>query len=163
MTEEQRQARTRLPQILTGLFIWAVVVGLVWFTGGLPYTDEGAPGPRFMPILLAIFLSILNVLFWMETFLSRPGQRLSLPRGYQLVRPLGFFLVGVLMIFLWERLGVVVTVLIASFLELKVIEGYSWSRSVLVGLLFSLSTWVLFQVLLRVPLPAGPFEWLSFF
>jgi hypothetical protein len=163
MTEEQRQARTRLPQVLTGLFIWAVVAGLFWFTRGLPYTDEGAPGPRFMPILLAIFLSILNLLFWMETFFFQPGQRLSFPRVSQLIRPLGFFLVGVLMIFLWERLGVVVTVLLASFGELKVIEGYSWSRSVLVGFLFSLSTWVLFQVVLRVPLPAGPFEWLSFF
>jgi hypothetical protein len=79
-----------------------------------------------------------------------------------LIRPFGFFLVGVMMVLLWERLGVVVTVLIASFFELKVIEEYSWMRSFWVGLVFSLSTWVLFQVLLRVPLPAGPFEFLSF-
>jgi len=64
------------------------------------------------------------------------------------------------MIFLWERLGVVATVLIASFIELKGIQGYSWTRSIWVGLVFSLSTWVLFQLILRVPLPAGPFEFL---
>ena len=162
MTEEPKQGGGRLPQIITGLLIWAVVAGLIGFTRGLPYMDEGAPGPRFMPILLAFFLSVLNVIFWIQTFTSRANQRLSFPRLPQLIRPFGFFLVGVMMVLLWERLGVVVTVLIASFFELKVIEEYSWMRSFWVGLVFSLSTWVLFQVVLRVPLPAGPFEFLSF-
>ena len=66
------------------------------------------------------------------------------------------------MMVLWERLGVVPTVLVASFLELKLIEGYSWTRSILVGLLLSVSTWALFQVVLGIPLPTGIFEWLSF-
>jgi hypothetical protein len=162
MTEEEKRGASRLPQVITGLLIWAVVAGLIGFTEGLPYMDEGAPGPRFMPILLAVFLSVLNIIFWAQTFLSRTNQRLSFPRVSQLIRPFGFFLVGVLMVFLWERLGVVATVLVASCFELKVIEEYSWVRSFWVGLLFSLSTWVLFQVLLRVPLPAGPFEFLSF-
>jgi hypothetical protein len=139
-----------------------VVAGLIGFTGGLPYMDEGAPGPRFMPVLLAVLLSVLNVVFWGQTFLSRTDQRIGFPRPAQLVRPLGFFLVGVLMVVLWERLGVVATVFLASFVELRAIEGYSWTRSLWVGLVFSLSTWALFQVVLRVPLPAGPFEFLSF-
>ncbi len=162
MTEGPKQGGSRLPQIITGLLIWVVVAGLIGFTDGLPYMDEGAPGPRFMPILLAFFLSVLNIIFWMQTFFSRKKERLSLPRASQLIRPFGFFLVGVLMVLLWERLGVVATVLIASFLELKLLEEYSWMRSLWVGLAFSLTTWVLFQVVLRVPLPAGPFEFLSF-
>ncbi|NWF55871.1 MAG: tripartite tricarboxylate transporter TctB family protein [Syntrophaceae bacterium] len=162
MTGEQKRIQSHFPQVLTGLLIWGVVAGLVGFTRGLPYMDEGAPGPRFMPILLAILLSILNVLYWMETFFFKPGERLSLPLPAELVRPAGFVLVGILMIFFWERLGVVATVLIASFLELKAIQGYSWGRSVWVGVVFSLTTWVLFQFILKVPLPAGPFEFLLF-
>lgn len=152
-----------LPQLVTGLLIWALVAGLVWFTRGLPYFEEGAPGPRFMPVVLAFFLGVLNVLYWIETFFFRGEKRLKLPKAPQLIRPAGFVLVGILMIFLWERLGVVATVLAASFLELKLLEGYSWHRSLLVGLLLGISTWVLFQVLLGIPLPAGPFEWLSSF
>ncbi|HSR10787.1 MAG TPA: tripartite tricarboxylate transporter TctB family protein [Thermodesulfobacteriota bacterium] len=148
------------PQVVTGLVVWAVVAGLIGFTRGLPYIEEGAPGPRFMPLVLAVFLSFLNVLYWIETFRTR--KKLSLPRLSQLVRPAGFFLVGLLMIFLWERLGVVATVLLSSFLELKWIEGYAWGRSLWVGAALSVSTWVLFQVLLGIPLPTGPFEWLSF-
>jgi len=160
MIKGQGNIQTHLPQIWTGLLIWGIVAGLVWFTRGLPYMDEGAPGPRFMPILLAVFLSILNVLYWMDVFFFRRGGKLNLPQASELIRPAGFILVGVLMIFLWERLGVVATVLIASFIELKGIQGYSWTRSIWVGLVFSLSTWVLFQLILRVPLPAGPFEFL---
>ena len=159
---QQRRIEDTFPQLVTGLLIWAIIAGLFWFTRGLPYMEEGAPGPRFMPIVLAFFLSVLNVLYWAETFFFKSEKKLSMPRLSQLVRPAGFFLVGLLMIFLWERLGVVATVLIASFFELKLIEGYSWTRSVLVGLLLSISTWLLFQVVLGIPLPTGPFEWLSF-
>jgi putative tricarboxylic transport membrane protein len=159
---QQRRIEGTFPQLVAGLLIWAIIAGLVWFTRGLPYMEEGAPGPRFMPIVLAFFLSVLNLLYWLETFFSRSEKKLSMPRLSQLIRPAGFFLVGLLMIFLWERLGVVATVLIASFFELKLIEGHSWTRSVLVGLLLSISTWLLFQVVLGIPLPTGPFEWLSF-
>lgn len=158
----QQRIRAHFPQVMAGLLVWVIVAGLVWFTRGLPYMEEGAPGPRFMPIVLALFLSVLNVLYWLQAFFSGSEEKLSLPQVSQLIRPARFFLLGLLMIFLWERLGVVVTVLISSFLELKLIEGHSWTRSALVGLLFSISTWFLFQVVLGVPLPSGPFEWLTF-
>ncbi len=159
----QNRIQDHLPQVVTGLLIWALVGGLVWFTRGLPYFEEGAPGPRFMPVVLAFFLGVLNVFYWIETFFFHPEKRLNLPPATRLIRPAGFLLVGLLMIFLWERLGVVATVLLASFLELKLMEGYSWPKSILVGVSLGISTWLVFQVLLGIPLPAGPFEWLSSF
>ena len=68
----QNRIQDHLPQVVTGLLIWAIIAGLVWFTRGLPYMEEGAPGPRFMPIVLAFFLSVLNILYWMETFFFTP-------------------------------------------------------------------------------------------
>ena len=159
----QNRIQGHLPQVVTGLLIWALIGGLVWFTRGLPYFEEGAPGPRFMPVVLAFFLGVLNVLYWIETFIFHPEKRLNLPPASRLIRPAGFLLVGLLMIVLWERLGVVATVLLASFLELKLMEGYSWPKSILVGVSLGISTWLVFQVLLGIPLPSGPFEWLSSF
>jgi hypothetical protein len=157
----KQRIRGHRAQLLVGLLIWGMVAGLVWFTRGLPYFEEGAPGPRFMPAVLAFFLSLFNILYWGETFLSRSEKKLSFPRFSELIRPASFFLIGLLMIFLWERLGVVVTVLVASIIELKLIEDYSWARSILVGLVLSISTLLLFQVVLGIPLPTGPFEWLA--
>jgi hypothetical protein len=154
--------RLKIPQLVAGLFIWAMVGCLIWFTRDLPYFQEGAPGPRFMPVVLAIFLGILNTLYWIDAFFFRSQAKITLPRPSQLIRPAGFALIGLFMILLWERLGVVPTVLVSSFLELKLIEKYSWTRSFLVGLLLSLSTWALFQLLLGIPLPKGVFESLPF-
>ena len=163
MISEQRDGfRIKVPQLIAGLWIWAIVGSLIWFTRDLPYFQEEAPGPRFMPVVLAVFLGILNALYWIDAFFSRSRSKITLPRLSQLIRPAGFVLIGLLMILLWERLGVVPTVLVSSFLELKLIEKYSWTRSILVGLLLSLSTWALFQLLLGSPLPKGVFEWLPF-
>ncbi|MDX9822222.1 MAG: tripartite tricarboxylate transporter TctB family protein [Syntrophales bacterium] len=159
MTQE-RSAQGRTPQIVTGLLIWIVVAGLIGFTRGLPLIQEGAPGPRFMPVLLAVGLGILNVLYFADVFFSKSGKPLVMPRFSELAGPAAYILVGLFMIFFWERLGVVATVLVASVGELKFLERYSWKKSVLVGVLISLTTWVIFQFILGVPLPAGIFAWL---
>lgn len=151
------------PQLATGMFIWALIAGLVWFTRGLPYTEEGAPGPRFMPLVLAVSLGVLNICYWVETFYFRSGKKLVFPNASDLIRPGGFSLAGLLMLLLWERLGVVATVLVCSAFELKWVEGYSWMRALLVGVLLSVLTWTLFQWILGIPLPTGPFEFLSSF
>jgi hypothetical protein len=153
-------ARERTPQIVTGLLIWIVVAGLIGFTQGLPYIQEGAPGPRFMPVVIAVCLGILNVLYFADIFFSKRAKPLIMPSLSEFAGPAAYVLLGLSMIVLWERLGVVATVLIVSAIELKFLERYSWGKSILVGLLISLITWTIFQVILGVPLPAGIFTWL---
>jgi hypothetical protein len=150
----------RTPQIVTGLLIWIVVAGLIGFTRGLPYIQEGAPGPRFMPVVLAVALGILNVLYFADLFFSKRAKPLVMPRLSELAGPAAYVLLGLFMIVLWERLGVVATVLLASVIELKFMEHYAWGKSILVGVLISLTTWMIFQFILGVPLPAGIFAWL---
>jgi len=155
-----KYAQGRTPQIVTGLLIWVVVAGLIGFTRGLPYIQEGAPGPRFMPVVLAVCLGILNVLYFADVFFSKRAKPLVMPRLSELAGPAAYVLLGLFMIVLWERLGVVATVLLASVVELKFMERYSWGKSILVGVLISLTTWMIFQFILGVPLPAGIFAWL---
>ena len=150
----------RTPQIVTGLLICIVVAGLIGFTRGLPYIQEGAPGPRFMPVVLAVCLGILNVLYFADVFFSKRAKPLVMPRLPELAGPAAYVLLGLFMIFLWERLGVVATVLLASVIELKFLERYAWGKSILVGVLISFTTWIIFQFILGVPLPAGIFAWL---
>lgn len=159
MTQE-KCARGRTPQIVTGLLIWIVVAGLIGFTRGLPYIQEGAPGPRFMPVVLAVSLGILNVLYFADVFFSKRAKPLIMPNLSELAGPAAYVLLGLSMIVLWERLGVVATVLLVSAVELKFMERYPWGKSILVGLLISLTTWIIFQFILGVPLPAGIFAWL---
>lgn len=158
--EQEKHARGRTPQIVTGLLIWIVVAGLIGFTRGLPYIQEGAPGPRFMPVMLAVVLGILNVLYFADLFFSKRARPLNMPSLSELAGPAAYVLLGLSMIVLWERLGVVATVLLVSAIELKFMERHPWGKSILVGLLISLTTWIIFQIILGVPLPAGFFAWL---
>ncbi len=150
----------RTPQIVTGLLIWIVVAGLIGFTRGLPYIQEGAPGPRFMPVVLAVGMGILNVLYFADVFFSKRAKPLVMPSLPELAGPVAYVLLGLFMIVFWERLGVVATVLLASVIELKFLERYTWGKSILVGVLISFTTWMIFQFILGVPLPAGIFAWL---
>jgi len=159
MTQE-KHARGRAPQIVTSLLIWVLVAGLIGFTRDLPYIQEGAPGPRFMPVVLAVCLGILNALYLADLFFSKRAKPLIMPGLSELAGPAAYVLLGLSMIVLWERLGVVATVLLVSTIELKFMERYPWGKSILVGLLISLTTWTIFQFILGVPLPAGIFAWL---
>jgi hypothetical protein len=158
--DEEKCAGGRMPQIVTGLLLWIVVAGLVGFTRGLPVMDEGAPGPRFMPLVIAVTLGILNVLYFADVFFAKRGRELVMPRFAELAGPAAYVLLGLFMVVFWERLGVVATVLLVTVVELKFLERCSWARSVIVGLAISLITWTVFQFILGVPLPAGVLAWL---
>jgi len=150
------------PKFIAGLLIWVAIAVVILFTRNLPFESEGAPGPRFMPFLLAICLGILNLFYWFRAFSARGENRGRLPNLREMVRPTGFVLIAVLLILLWEHAGAVLTIFFCSLLELKILEGYSWKKSVLVALIISVITWGLFQYLLGVPLPGGLFEGLSY-
>jgi len=157
---EEKCAGERTPQIVTGLLLWLVVAALVGLTRGLPLIEDGAPGPRFMPVVIAVFLAILNVLYFADIFFARRDRTLGMPRLAELAGPAAYVLLGLFMIVMWERLGVVATVLLATVVELKFLERCSWPKSIIVGVLISLATWTIFQFILGVPLPAGVLAWL---
>ena len=147
-------------EIAVGFLIWIVVAGLIGFTRDLPYMQEGAPGPRFLPMLVAVILGFLNVTYFTEILFSKRAKPLALPSLPELVFPALYVLVGAFMTVAWERLGVVPTVLLACFFELKFLEGYPWRKSFFAGVAASVTTWMLFKYILGVELPAGILAWL---
>jgi len=160
--ERASRLKIHLSQFVAGLLIWVAIAVVILFTRDLPFESEGAPGPRFMPFLLAMCLGVLNLFYWGKAFLTRDESKNELPGFRKMVRPAGFVLIAVLLILLWEHAGALLTILICSLLELKILEGYSWKKSLLVSLTISAVIWVLFQYLLGVPLPGGLLEELSY-
>ncbi len=156
------RAQIGFPQLMAWLFAWAIVSVVIWSTQGMAFTIEGDMGPRFFPVLLSVCLMVLNILYGREVFSARHRSGVNLPCPSDLIRPGGFVLVAIFIILFWERLGAVPTVWASSFLELRFLEGYSYTRSVLVSSLISALTWALFQLILDIPLPVGVLGWLTF-
>jgi len=153
--------RIPIKQAVGGIVIWALIAAVLWSTRKMPFYDEGAPGPRFMPVVLSVTLAVLNVCYWAES-LTREEPRTRPAEERNLLRPAVFLTFTVLFVLLWEPAGALVAVFLCALLELRYLERYAWGKSVLVSALISVATLVLFQIVLGVALPGGLFEMLSY-
>ncbi len=156
-TDNRRAGRIGRPELITGLVVWLIVGGIIFTSGHMPFWVDKSPGPRLMPIIIAVCMAILAVLYWVEVYRAG-GQRLKFPGPAALKKPAGFMVLSFLVYLLWERLGAILTILVIGFLELKLMERHSWLRSFLAAAAMSLFAWVVFQVVLEIPLPLGIFK-----
>ncbi len=145
------------PEWITGLLMWLLVAVIVLTSGEMPFWVEKSPGPRLMPIIIAVCVAILAVLYWLEAYRAG-GRGVKFPRLAELKKPAGFVALSFIVYFLWEGLGAILTILTVGFLELKLMEGHSWLRSFLAASAMCLFAWVVFQVVLGIPLPMGVFK-----
>jgi hypothetical protein len=156
----------RIPtkQLIGGLVFWLIIGIVLWSTRNLPMFDEGAPGPRFMPVVLMVLFSILNVFYWLEaaTKVTVEEAVKSADEERSFRRPAAFFAIAVALAALWDTLGAVLTVFLCSVVELRFIEHFNWLRTIGTALAISAVALVLFQIVLGVALPGGVLEFLSY-
>jgi len=134
---------------------------VLWNTRSLPFYAEGAPGPRFMPAVLASIFSVLTVLYWIEAATKEPpSEHANEERNF--LRPLAFVGITVVLALCWVPLGALLSVLLCSVIELRFLERSSWLRSFVAGLIIAGTFFLLFQIVLGVPLPGGLLESLSY-
>ena len=154
----------RIPpkQFVGGLVFWFIIGVVLWNTRNLPFYAEGAPGPRFMPVVLCVIFSILAVLYWIEAATKEEASEAQdeEPRNFR--RPLAFVGITALLALCWVPLGALLSVLLCAVIELRFLEGASWLRSIVAGAIIAVTAIVLFQIVLGVPLPGGLLESLSY-
>ena len=153
----------RIPkkQVIGCMVFWLIVATVLWTTRHMPMFDEGAPGPRFMPVVLATLFSILNVFYWIEAATKEEGDEpADQERNFR--RPAAFFGIAVVLALCWESVGAVLTVFVCALVELRFIEHFSWLRTFITAAIISIVMLLLFQIVLGVALPGGLFESLSY-
>ena len=158
----QRVLGYRVPtkQLVAGIAVWLLIAAVLWSTRKLPFYAEGAPGPRFMPVVLCSIWGVLNLFYWAESATKKAPEKKSEDRNF--ARPAAFLAMTILLVVLWEPVGALIAVFVCAFLELRYLERYGWGKSILVSAIISGATLTLFQIILGVPLPGGVFEMLSY-
>ncbi len=145
------------------------VSGLFWLTFGLLCIYGSIqlgvgtfrePGTGLFALLAACFFSFLAFLIFVQSFLPGKGFQARASSLWKEViwhRPLA---VGVLMgvyIVALERVGFLLTSLAVLLVMLKAVEKFPWWKAILIAVVASGCTYVLFRVLLKASLPIGIF------
>ncbi len=139
---------------IAGSALALFALGVIWESRTLPLGTFRAPGPAYMPVLLALLLLIFGVL------IAATGGRAE---GFSAVgwaawrHPTAIFVVCIFCALALERLGYRFTILAALTFLTKVVERKGYVLTLVFALGLALGSFFLFNTILRVPLPRGPF------
>lgn len=140
---------------LAGGALALFALGVVWESRKLPLGTLSEPGPGYMPTLLALSLLGFTVLIVVAGARAPALGTVTWVGWRHAVAILGacaFTALGL------ERLGYRLTIFVALLVLVKFVEGKGWVGSGAFALGFSFGSFYLFNNLLRVPLPLGPFQ-----
>ncbi|MFN9488319.1 MAG: tripartite tricarboxylate transporter TctB family protein [Betaproteobacteria bacterium] len=153
MTESQRpQGGLRSDQV-SGLILSALALYVGWLNREFPVGTLAEPGPGYVPMLLAIGLGLIGLL------IAVLGSRSSALSGMvwpEAIRALVIMTACVLATLALERIGYRITVAALLVFFFGVVERKSWWMTATVAVAFSLASHSVVGVLLKVPLPRGP-------
>jgi putative tricarboxylic transport membrane protein len=144
---------------VTSSLFW-MLIGILFCIGGFHYgiRRSGIPGPGFLPFVTGIILVALSLALLISRLLNRGGRAGSkedpMPGGQALTRILKVLGALCLYVLLLEPLGFLLTTFLFMVLLLR-LEPRSWFFILFGAIGATLFFFVLFKVLLRVPLPSG--------
>jgi hypothetical protein len=139
---------------VAGMLFTAFSLLVLWESHKIPFGTMAEPGPGALPVLLALILLACSV----AVFLGGPvGERLADVRWTEWRHAVAILGTCSFMALALERLGYRLTILIALLVLVSIVERKGWLAGVVFATSFALGTHYLFNTVLRVHLPKGPF------
>lgn len=152
--EEGRGTRALTIDRLAGAVLTAFALFVLWESRNVPFGTIMEPGPGAVPVLLALALLLCSLAVIAGGASADPVATVRWPEWRHAVAILG---ACVFMALALERLGYRLTILVALFTLLTLVERKGWLVGLVFAAGFSLGSYFLFNTLLRVPMPLGPF------
>jgi len=132
------------------------VTGLVfvWQSTMLDLGGVGLPGPGFFPLVLGVLLAVFSLVIGVESWRAPAAERpVELGHPHVLITAAALLAVPVL----FEPIGAYLTLALLSAVLLVFVARLSlWLAAIWIALGMA-ACWYMFEVLLGVRLPAGPF------
>lgn len=143
---------------------------IIWQANRLPFGMLSRPRPGFLPLIIGIILGVLSLFLLIDSFRKgkidgEKGEKISgrffpdLP-GFKRV---ALSLTALLFFNLFfEILGFLICTFFLILFLLKAVNSYRWAFSIVISAFVSISTYLLFEIVLKSNLPAGMLENLRF-
>src|SRR5262245_24398128 len=137
-----------VPILFLALAVWISVEALQ-----VPLGTFRMPGAGFFPLALGLILGLLSVLLWVMSLLSSaPGSTDAWPERHEVLYLIGSIVAAV---WLFERLGFLLTMISFLALTMRVLGKVSWPKSIVLALVGSVAAHVVFGRVLQIALPSG--------
>jgi hypothetical protein len=138
---------------VSGVALALFAVGVLFESRKLPLGSLHSPGPAYMPVLLALIVLVFGIL--LALWGRGPGIGavgwVEWRHAVAILGACAFAALGL------ERLGYRLTVCIVVAFLLGIMERRGIVTTIVFALALSFGSFYLFDTLLRVPLPLGPF------
>lgn len=139
---------------VAGSFFAAFSLLVLWESRSIPFGFLAEPGPGAMPTLLAATLLACSVAVVIG---GRTGKRIAAVKWTEWRHAVAILGACAFIALALERLGYRLTLLVALLVLVSIVEKKGWIAGIVFAAAFSFGTYFLFDTLLRVPLPQGPF------
>jgi putative tricarboxylic transport membrane protein len=141
-----------------GGFILLAFAGYIMVTSlSMKYVTAGVPGPGFVPFWAGLILAGAAVMILVNSW-KKPLAGLLMANRAILWRTVIFGLGMAVMVFLIPYLGMVVTLALFMLLTVPFLGARDKVKIAASVVLVPLFVYVLFQFVLQVPLPVGPWR-----
>jgi putative tricarboxylic transport membrane protein len=137
-----------------GLALIALALYVLWEVRRIPFGTVAAPGPGVVPALLAVILLVCSLVVIAGGARAPRVGALDWSEWRHSVAILG---ACAFMALALERLGYRLTMILVLLALLRLVERKGWLVGAVFAVGFSLGSHFLFNTLLRVPMPLGPF------
>ena len=131
-----------------------LAVFTLWESRLLPLGSLRNPGPAYMPVALAALLLVFGVLL---VIVGGKAGNIATVGWSEWRHAVAIFAVCAFAAWALERLGYRATIAVSLGFLIGIVERKGIVFTVVFSLALALGTFLLFDTLLRVPLPRGPF------
>ncbi|NWF92430.1 MAG: tripartite tricarboxylate transporter TctB family protein [Syntrophaceae bacterium] len=141
-----------LTDILGSLFLILLGIGAIIGAIGLRVGTPTEPQPGFFPFLSGAIIVILSSIIFVQGWLGRSKRRIGLG---EIKRPAMLIAVLAAFVAVLEPLGYVLASPFLIAVVLRIMGIKSWRALLVTSLVLSIGTYLLFDWLLGITLPAG--------
>jgi len=141
-----------------GLLWLCIGVGVLFFSSSYSMGSLSEPGPGALPFGLGLVFVLLSLILLFRSWRDKPSEdkkRLSFGSRWHKIFMIILFLA--LVTFFLESLGYLLSIFLMITLSMLIMEPKRWVSALLLGSISSFSSYVLFDVWLKVQLPKGLF------
>lgn len=156
MTAAPSSTRGLRSDQVSGLVLLLIALFVGWQNSRYPIGTLQEPGPGYVPYMLAIFLGVTALLIVVRGTRAQPLRDLEWPEA---PRAIVILVACGVAAYALERLGYRLTVFALLVFFLGALERRHWLGVLAVAGGFALLSHALFDTVLRVQLPRGPWGW----